>query len=201
MKPEQGPAITALLPTFRRPALLRRAIGSVLTQTYRNIRLRIFDNASGDDTAGVVAEYQRADPRVTYHCHPENIGALNNFHHAIQQVDTPFFSILSDDDVLLPDFYETVLEGFEQHPEIIFAAAATIQMDENGRVVDVPVSKWTQSYLPAGAGALAMMQHGHPEWTSILFRREWIAQSGGTDIETGFHHDYDFEFRAACAHL
>ena len=60
------PMITTIIPTYRRPKLLRRAILSVLNQTYTNIQVCVFDNASGDETALVVAELARMDNRVKY---------------------------------------------------------------------------------------------------------------------------------------
>src|SRR5689334_15432360 len=94
--------ITTIIPTYRRPQLLRRAIQSVLNQTYPHFQLWVYDNASGDETADVVAEFMQKDPRVKYHCHPHNIGAVANFNYGMAQVTTAYFSFLSDDDVVLP---------------------------------------------------------------------------------------------------
>ena len=86
-----APIITTILPTFRRPRLLRRAIRSALNQTYPHLEVRVYDNASGDETPEVVAELARQDARVKYHCHPTNIGAARNFLYGMERVDTPFF--------------------------------------------------------------------------------------------------------------
>lgn len=45
------PIITAVIPTYRRPRLLRRAIKSVLAQTYPHFQVCVYDNASGDETS------------------------------------------------------------------------------------------------------------------------------------------------------
>ncbi|MCR4298181.1 MAG: glycosyltransferase, partial [Gallionella sp.] len=101
------PVITTIIPTYRRPVLLRRAILSALHQTYPHVRVCVYDNASGDETESVVDETEsvvkeiaRHDPRVKYHRHPRNIGSYNNFNYGIREVETEFFSLLSDDDVL-----------------------------------------------------------------------------------------------------
>ena len=75
----EDPQITTVIPTYRRPKLLRRAIESVLAQTYPHLTVTVFDNASGDETEEVVGELARRNPRVRYHCHPETIGASANF--------------------------------------------------------------------------------------------------------------------------
>ena len=98
------PIVTTVIPTFRRPHLVRRAIWSALGQSYPHVRVLVADNASGDNTAEAVAEIYGHDSRVAYYCHPKNIGSYPNFNFGIQQVETPFFSLLSDDDALAPDF-------------------------------------------------------------------------------------------------
>src|SRR5260370_6369564 len=86
MPTEEG---TDVIPTFRVPQMLARALRSVLNQTYPHVRAAVFDNASGDETAAVVSEISRKDPRVSYHAHPENIGAAANFNFGVSRVETP----------------------------------------------------------------------------------------------------------------
>jgi glycosyltransferase involved in cell wall biosynthesis len=191
------PLITTIIPTYRRPRLLRRAIRSVLAQTYPHLQVCIYDNASGDETPSVVDEMARRDSRLKYHCHPENIGPVKNFIYGMERVETPFFSILSDDDVLLPGFYQTALAGFEKYPEAMLSALVTIHMDDHGRVLGAPVRKWPPGLYRPPEGLLAMLKYRHPEWTSVLFRREVIEKVGRVDEETGGPSDLDFELRAA----
>src|SRR3989344_8039984 len=73
------PVITTIIPTYRRPVLLRRAILSALHQTYPHVRVCVYDNASSDATESVVAEIARHDPRVKYHRHSRNIGSPKHF--------------------------------------------------------------------------------------------------------------------------
>src|SRR5437867_8648007 len=68
---DAAPLVTTVIPTFRRPALLRRAVLSALAQSMRRVRVAVYDNASGDGTAAVLAELARADPRVQYHSRSE----------------------------------------------------------------------------------------------------------------------------------
>jgi len=85
------PLITCILTTRRRPQLLKRAIESVLNQTYPHLQVCVYDNASGDETAQVVSEIAKTDPRVKYFCHAENIGPFNNISYGVKNVNTPFF--------------------------------------------------------------------------------------------------------------
>jgi len=189
--------ITTIIPTYRRPRLLGRAIRSVLAQTYPYFQVFVFDNASGDDTSEVVAEYVASDSRVKYFCRPENIGPFKNFAEGLEHVETPFFSFLSDDDVLLPDMYQVALAGIREFPEAMISAAVTIFVDEQGRVLDAPTSSWRPGLYTPPEGMLAMLQDGHLHWTGMLFRREVLEKVGNLDEEVGNPFDLDFELRIA----
>lgn len=189
--------ITTIIPTYRRPKLLRRAISSVLEQSYPHFQVCVYDNASGDETAHVVREYSKRDSRVRYFCHEENIGGEANFTYAVERVDTPFFTMLSDDDFLLPDFYKITLEGFEKHPESIFSAAATVHISDSGKMLDVPMSRWIPGFYNPPDGLVAMLKYGHPTWTGILFRKEILQKVGFVRRNVGVTSDLDFELRVA----
>jgi glycosyltransferase involved in cell wall biosynthesis len=189
--------ITTIIPTCRRPRLLRRAIESVLAQTYPHFQVCVYDNASGDETASVVQELARGDPRVRYHCQPENIGALRNFIYGAERVDTRFFSFLGDDDLLLPAFYETALAAFEKYPEAILSVTPTILVDDKGSILKVPLAAWKPGLYRPPEGLRAMLKYTPATWTGVLFRREILEQVGMLDEEVGDASDLDFEFRAA----
>ena len=186
-----APLITAVIPTYQRPQLLRRAIRSVLDQTYPHLRVCIYDNASGDETAAVVAELAREDPRVRYHCHAENIGVSANFAYGMEHVDTPFFTILSDDDYYLPSFYETAMKGFEQHPDVMCSAGAVVYVTESGSILHVSS---LEGYFVPPDGLSDWIAGKYPSITAFVFRRELIESVGTMDV-TILHADYDYFLR------
>ena len=73
---DQHPAVSVLLPTFRRGAdgLFLKAAKSVLNQTLENLELIIIDDASTDGTADQIQTLMKDDPRVSCLTHPYNIG-------------------------------------------------------------------------------------------------------------------------------
>jgi len=169
----------------------------VLSQVYREFDLWVYDNASGDETAAVVEEFVRRDPRVHYHRHERNIGSVANFSYGLERVATPFFSMLSDDDVLLPRFYETGLGALQRYPVAMLAATQVLHVDPRGRVLGLQGASWTPGLHQPGEALQEILEHGHPTWTGVLFRREIVGTVGPLDQETGAASDLDFELRAA----
>ena len=189
----QKPMITTIIPTYRRPKLLRRAIRSVLNQTYPHFQVCVYDNASGDETASVVAEMAKADSRVKYHCHPENIGAFRNFLYGMEHVETPFFSFLSDDDLILPESYQMALEGFNKYPDAIFSAGATIHITDQGRIFKLSSG---DGYYTPPEGLFALLEKPLV-WQSILFRKDLVEEVGILDQDTAPSICFDIQLRTA----
>lgn len=188
--------ITTVIPTYRRARLLQRAIISAAMQEAVDVRVAVSDNCSGDDTGEVVAALARTYPQIRYHCHTSNLGALANFEFGVHAVETPFFSILSDDDYLLPGFYRRALEGLAAHPEAMFWVGTTLNVDENGTIWDARVARWPRTglYMPP-EGAVAMTGGMAPTWTGIVFRREVLDLVGFIDPETVGPSDLDYTLR------
>jgi glycosyltransferase involved in cell wall biosynthesis len=190
--------ITAVLPTFRRPHLLKRAIQSVQKQTLRDFTLFICDNASNDGTEELVRKLMSQDSRIDYYSHKINCGAVNNFLFGLTQVKTPFFSFLSDDDLLFPSFYEIAHKSLMENPEAGFFVGLTVSCTPDGKVCKVPLEGWSREGLYYPEEGFVKMAEGHlPIWTGILFRREVIEKIGLLDPKVGSLSDFDFLLRAA----
>ncbi|HLJ95096.1 MAG TPA: glycosyltransferase [Gemmataceae bacterium] len=111
-------AITVLLPTYNRAALLRQALVSLRLQTLsRELwRVVILDNASTDNTPDVIREF--TDLQIVYDRNSANQGADANFDRGFRNyLDTEFVSILCDDDFVAPHFLQTTLQGLHQFPD------------------------------------------------------------------------------------
>ena len=110
----------------------------------------VYDNASGDETEAVVRELARGDDRVKYHCHPENVGAFRNFNYGMMDVKTPYFAVLSDDDIVAPTFFEKALQAFGAFPEAQLACMPTLTVDAELNVIEAPIEVEHMTFYKAG---------------------------------------------------
>lgn len=191
------PEISTIIPTYKRPKLLKRTIESVLNQTYSALQVCVYDNASDDETKDVVGELAAKDSRVKYHAHAENIGSFLNFQYGLSQVNTPFFSFISDDDLLLPWFYEKAMQALERNPEAAFFAGSLLYVTSEKKIVKVGIAAQEEEILLPGPVVVERMVEGtFPLWTSVLFRKKVKEEIGLLDPEIG-PFDFDFMLRAA----
>lgn len=192
------PQITTIIPTFQRPISLKRAILSTLEQDYNNIQICVYDNHSNDETRDVVYEFMKVDSRVKYFCHSKNIGGLRNFLYGMKQVKTNYFSFLSDDDYLLPNFYSKAITALEKHDNAMFWAGMTLHIDEYNVIWYTRLAQWLQEglYEPP-EGTMILTGGMAPPWTSILFRKAAIEKVGLLDISLLGPSDLEYCLRIA----
>jgi glycosyltransferase involved in cell wall biosynthesis len=191
------PLITTVIPTYRRPHMLRRAIRSVLDQTYPHFKICVYDNASNDETGEVASTLASRDSRVHYHCHPENIGAQNNFLFGLSKVDTPLLHFMSDDDFLLPGFFAQAIAALQENPGAAFFSGGLLSANPDGQVRGFLRygSEAAQVYCPPKL--FHLLAPYMRAWTSALFRRTSVEALGGLKKETGYSFSGDLILRSA----
>ena len=190
--------VTTIIPTCHRSFWVRRAILSVLHQSYPHILVLVCDNSSDSETEEVVRRLAEKDPRVRYHRHAKNIGSYNNFNYGINSVKTPFFSLLSDDDMLLPDFYRCSLQALENFPEAMFACMAAMVVDSDDNVISEPVLVEETRLNAAAEGLVGSQLRPIPAaWTGILFRTDVRDIIGVIDSDAGPFADGAYVMHAA----
>lgn len=187
--------ITTIITTYKRPRLLKRALKSVLNQTYPHFKVCVYDNASNDETEEIVKEFIKTDARVEYYKHAENIGMMPNYAFAYSRINTPYFSFLSDDDYLLPWFYETALENFKQYPEAAFSACGVLAVNANHQVVADTLSAWSkEGFYSVPEGIIEMLTNKNfPTPTGILFQHkiiETVKPDWSKEIQVMWDPDY-----------
>lgn len=189
--------VTVLIPTFNRAKLLSRAVKSVLQQSYTKFQIIICDNASTDDTDSVVHDLMISDKRILSYRHESNIGGLNNFRFAISLVSTPYFSILSDDDLLTRNFLMNGVKVLKQYENIGFVMQNTLFVDNFGALISTGghvLDPNVKLYCSEGRFD-SFHEYKVPYiWTAMLFRGE-LSHLYKKEMEGDISHDTRFLFR------
>jgi glycosyltransferase involved in cell wall biosynthesis len=104
---EKTPAVSIVIPTYKRDETLRRAIESALFQTYPNIEVIVVDdNPAGspfrEAAEKVCAEFQ-ADPRLRIVKNERNLGGALTRNAGILAAESEYIAFLDDDDEYYPE--------------------------------------------------------------------------------------------------
>lgn len=109
-----------IIPTYNRPDMLTEALRSLQAQTYPHWRALAVNDASTVDYAEAEARFA-GDARIRFVRRDANGGVNQTCNTgldlAAQEDDIDFIAIMDDDDLFLPDYFETAAGVIEEHPE------------------------------------------------------------------------------------
>lgn len=128
---EKRPLVTVYIPTHNRAALVKRAIMSVINQTYANIEIIVVDDGSRDDSLHVLNELasQYSNLMVLSHEKPKGACAARNL--AIDHAKGLFVTGLDDDDEFLPHRVKDFVDNYDS--KYSFLSATDIQVEGEKR--------------------------------------------------------------------
>ncbi|MGD0898461.1 MAG: glycosyltransferase family A protein [Thermoguttaceae bacterium] len=116
---------SVVIPLYNRRDYIRRAIDSVLDQTYRDFELIVVDDGSTDGSGNIVREYQ--DPRVRL-VTQTNGGECAARNRGVAESRTKWIGCLDSDDEWLPTFLERTMKVATENPFV--AAVFTLYRTE-----------------------------------------------------------------------
>lgn len=114
---------SVLLPTRNRLKYLRYAVNSILEQDYEKWEIIISDNDSQEDIFQYVESLN--DSRVKYYRTSSFVSVTENWNNAINRCSGDYVIMLGDDDILLRDYFSTMIRLLEKfnNPNMIYANA------------------------------------------------------------------------------
>ncbi len=133
----EQPAVSVVVPTFRRPKLLGRAITSILGQSFADFEIVIVN----DGVCDIEGDLQDAlaDPRVSLVRHGRNRGLAAARNTGLRQSRGKLIAYLDDDDYFAPDHLERLVFGVNWNvtPVAYSDAARVLEEEQNGAWVPV----------------------------------------------------------------
>ncbi len=195
--PTRGPLVTVIMSTYNRAGVIRRALESVVAQTYQDWELCVVGHATPDRTAEVVASV--GDPRIRFHNldHrvPDTGSATKNY--ALEHMATgEWVSYLDDDDAFLPHNLATFVAAAQAHPdEVFFYARSRYRDARTGRpILGNPFRRWLHGYSRE-----KLQRYNFLDINCVMHRRSLVDEVGMFKPEFYFN-DYELWLRISERH-
>lgn len=186
----KDPEISVIITTCNRREKLRRAINSVLTQTFTPIEIIVVDNASTDKTFEMIKDIQ-AD-RLQYIRHQQNLGGPAARNSGIRAARAKFIAFLDDDDQWMPTKLEKQYQKMNEGPSSIGLVYA------GAEVFDEVRQKVTQVNKPQYKGNVherLLLGTILSSVSSVLVRKECFDRVGLFDESLTSCQDWDMWLR------
>lgn len=181
------------MPAYNAAAHVRRAIDSVLAQTWQDLELLVVDDGSSDGTLDVLAEYGTR-LRVLQQANAGPAAARN---HGLSEARGEYVAFLDADDFWETEKVAAQVVLLDAQADIGFCSTATRVVDGGGHTV----AQWP--CLPKGTPLPdALFVNGAAisgSTSGVMARRTLLQQSGGFDAALRGFEDPDLWIRlAAC---
>lgn len=115
--------VTIGVPVYRGKRFLDEALNSVLNQTHEDFRVVISVDEPDPESEEICGKFLK-DTRFRMVVQPQRLGWMGNMNWLMSQVETEFWHLQEQDDVIEPHFLEVLVEHARANP-----AAATVYPD------------------------------------------------------------------------
>lgn len=186
------PKVSVIILTFNRAELLRRALASVLDQTFRDFEIIIVDDCSSDNTGEVISELSSTDGRIKYIRQPKNMGPGASRNAGLKNASGEYIAFLDDDDEWLPEKLRLQVECLDQCALDVGAVyCGRLDVDsKTGKVLRVfPCAKEKGNIFKL------LLKSNFLTLSSILLRSKCFEQIGVFDEDIPVGEDYDIWIR------
>ncbi len=185
-----SPSMSVIVPVRNSERYISELVNSVLSQAFADFELLVIDDGSSDATEAILAEFQKADPRLRVFKNP-GAGLVDALNHGIACASSELIARMDADDVCLPDRLQRQYDYLGGHPEIAAVGTQVRFIDEQGALTEEKI-KLPESPDQIAERLLKGCCLRHP---TVVMRREALERLGGYRQELVYAEDYDLWLR------
>jgi glycosyltransferase involved in cell wall biosynthesis len=151
-----NPKLTIGIPVYNGELFIKKAIESILAQTFTDFELIISDNSSTDSTQKICQDFLVKDNRIQIFTQKKNIGVHRNFNFLLFQAKGEYFAWAAVDDHLDNDFMEKNLKVLESNISIVSSVGKIIpygvdSLNIDSKLIDTSIfPKFLKNFIKHG---------------------------------------------------
>ena len=186
----KGPLVSVMMPTYNGADYLRKAIDSILHQTYTSWELIIVDDGSTDETPTILQAYCRQHTRIkAYRIAHGGRGKARN--KCLEEASGKYIVVCDSDDISLPNRFKAQVDFLETHSDIGVVSTQILHFDEQ----DIPKRLYSYPETPERIKARFDKGKMGVAHSASMFRRELIDKVGAYSEECLRAQDLEFFLR------
>lgn len=191
------PLVTAVITTYKRkPEVVKRALNSIIEQTYNNIEIFVINDCPADkklvkELRKMIVESSR-NRRVNYIVVENNGGACKARNIAIERATGKYFACLDDDDEWLPEKIELQVQALEKQKGAAIAYCnAILRYVDQGK----DVTRFVERQKEGDIYFEQIEKNNIGSCSFPMFRTDVLKEVGGFDINMPALQDWELYFR------
>ena len=165
-----APLVSVIMPSYNSKKYIKKAIDSVLEQTYSNFELIIVDGNSTDGTLDILDEYKKQDRRIKV-IQDEGRGIGAALQLGCQIASGKFIARMDSDDIAINTRFEKQLKIFHSIPNLILVASPVIYINEDDSIVGYSFPYTNKRIIQEKVYLIA-----HP---TVMMKKDVYVKAGG----------------------
>ncbi len=179
----ETPKISVIMTTYKRPEMLKRAIQSVINQTFKDWELIIVD----DDPKGAAPDIK--DPRILYTYHKKNFGNdTRGKNEGIIMASTDLISYLDDDNEYYADHLMILYKEHMKNPGVDVIYGDRLAVDDSGQM-DPQIGTNSDHRIDL------IFQQNFIDTSDVLIKKQALYDIGGWDERYPKYVDWNLFLR------
>jgi len=127
------PSVCICIPNYNNEKTISKTIDSLLNQTYKNIIIKVFDNASTDNSFNILKEYEQKYSFFTVFRNNVNLGGEANFTKCFEYAEGDYVVVFHSDDVYESNIIEEQVKFLEENRDCSAVSTHANYIDENDK--------------------------------------------------------------------
>ena len=103
--------ISVIIPVYNAEKFLRQTLHCICCQTYKNLEIVCVLDCPSDKSAEIVEEFAQHDSRIVILRLEKNMGQAAARNKGVQNSIGEYIHFMDSDDLIIPDFYETMINA------------------------------------------------------------------------------------------
>ena len=166
-------SVLVIIPVYNKERGVRRAVESVINQSYRKFEIVIVDDASNDDSLKIINSLANEHKQITVISHDENMGRSIARNTGMDAKHATYVAFLDADDSYSKDFLQITTNVLNKNPEL----------DAIKVGINLPVEIEREKYLALYNSSAANM----------IFRKNILSFLGGFPEDEAYQSEFGGE--------
>ena len=124
--------VSVIVPVYNAEKYIRRCVGTLTGQTYKNLEILLVDDGSRDDSGGICDDLAKEDERIRV-IHKENGGLVSAWNKGFAYSTGEYVSFVDSDDWVDFNMIEEMSAALTGNPKEIIAGDYVIEKEDGSR--------------------------------------------------------------------
>ena len=182
------PTLAVIMPTYNAEKYLKKAIESILRQTFTDFELIIVDDNSTDGSLNIVKSYFYEE-RIKLIVNKARTGLVRSLNIGLSKARGEYLARHDADDISVSNRFEEQVKFLSKHPEVGLVGTGIFIINEKSEIIG-------QDIYPENPKR-ALMERNVLCHGSVMFRKAAIDKVGMYNKSFKYSEDYELWLRIA----